>query len=171
MTAQQATAEVFLTAFKALPRRGQEDGLGRIARDRRLGRVLEDISDRVAIEEERGKPSRPLRDYVAERERRERDGTKAPRCWLLPFDSNLEQKGTWTGCPAHWHGALGRGSLDSKRSRGCLDARSSRGLTAIACVWAITGSCIWGTIVRAPSRSSALLIGARCIGKSAGLPG
>jgi hypothetical protein len=27
------------------------------------------------------------------------------------------------------------------------------------------------TIVRAPSRSSALLIGARCIGKSAGLPG
>jgi hypothetical protein len=79
MTVQQATAEVFLTAFKALPRREQEDILGRIARDRRLRRILEDISDRVAIEEERGKPSRPLRDYVAERERRERGGLKTAR--------------------------------------------------------------------------------------------
>jgi hypothetical protein len=79
MTVQQANAEVFLTAFKALPRREQEDILGRIARDRRLRRVLEDISDRLAIEEERGKPSRPLRDYIAERERRERGGLKAAR--------------------------------------------------------------------------------------------
>jgi hypothetical protein len=79
MTTEQATAEVFLTAFKALPRREQEDILGRIARDRRLRRVLEDISDRLAIEEERGKPSRPLRDYIAERERRERGGLKAAR--------------------------------------------------------------------------------------------
>ena len=53
--------------------------LGRIARDRRHRRVLEDISDRAAIEEEREKPSRPLRDYVAERERRERGGLKAAR--------------------------------------------------------------------------------------------
>jgi hypothetical protein len=79
MTTEQATAEVFLTAFKALPRREQEDILGRIARDRRLRRVLEDISDRLAIEEERGEPSRPLRDYIAERERRERGGLKAAR--------------------------------------------------------------------------------------------
>ena len=77
MTVQQATAEVFLTAFKALPRREQEDILGRIARDRRLRRVLEDLSDRLAIEEERGKPSRPLRNYIAARERRERGGLKA----------------------------------------------------------------------------------------------
>jgi len=49
MTVQQETAEVFLTAFKALPRREQDDILGRIARDRRLRRVLEEISDRVAI--------------------------------------------------------------------------------------------------------------------------
>jgi hypothetical protein len=80
MTVQQATAEVFLTAFKALPRREQEDILGRIARDRRLRRVLEDISDRLVIEEERGKPSRPLRDYIAERERRERGDLKAAHC-------------------------------------------------------------------------------------------
>jgi hypothetical protein len=79
MTVQQATAEVFLTAFKALPRREQEDILGQIARDRRLRRVLEDISDRLAIEEERGKPSRPLRDYIVERGRRERGGAQVAR--------------------------------------------------------------------------------------------
>ena len=79
MTVQQATAEVFLTAFKALPRREQEDILGRIARDRRLRRVLADISDRVAIEEEHEKLSRPLRDHIAEGERRERGGLKAAR--------------------------------------------------------------------------------------------
>ncbi|MFQ5839213.1 MAG: hypothetical protein ACE5HK_00660 [Candidatus Methylomirabilales bacterium] len=72
MTAEQATAEVFLTAFKALPRHAQERILTRIARDRQLRQVLENISDRLVIEEERGKPSRPLRDYIAERERRGR---------------------------------------------------------------------------------------------------
>jgi len=46
MTGHQATAEVFLTAFRALSRREQEDILGRIARDRKLRRVLEDLSDR-----------------------------------------------------------------------------------------------------------------------------
>ena len=50
-----------------------------VARNRRLRRVLEDISDRLAIEEERGKPSRPLRNYIAERERIERGGLKAAR--------------------------------------------------------------------------------------------
>jgi hypothetical protein len=79
MTVQQATAEVFLTAFRALSRREQEDILGRIARDRKLRHLFEDITDRVAVEEERGKPSRPLRDYIAERERRERGGPKAAR--------------------------------------------------------------------------------------------
>jgi hypothetical protein len=79
MTVQEATAEVFLTALKALSRREQEDILGRVARDRRLGRILEDLSDRLAIEEERRKPSRPLRDYIAECERRERGELKAAR--------------------------------------------------------------------------------------------
>lgn len=36
MTAQQATAEVFFTAFKALSRMDQEVILPRIARDRKL---------------------------------------------------------------------------------------------------------------------------------------
>ena len=72
MTIQQATAEVFLTAFKGLPRREQEVILARIARDRKLRRVLEDVSDLLVVEEERAKPSRPLREYMAERERKER---------------------------------------------------------------------------------------------------
>jgi hypothetical protein len=79
MTAQQATAEVFLTAFRALSRREQEDILGRIARDRRFRRVLEDISDRLVLEEERQKPSRALRDYIEERERREQGRVRAAR--------------------------------------------------------------------------------------------
>lgn len=62
---------MFLTAFKALSRREQEDILNEIARDRKLRRVLEDISDRFVVEEERPKASRPLREYIAERERRE----------------------------------------------------------------------------------------------------
>jgi 4'-phosphopantetheinyl transferase EntD len=79
MTAQQATPELFLTAYKALPRREQEDILGRIASDRRLRRVPEDMSDRPAIDGERGKPSRPLRDIIDQRERRERGALKAAR--------------------------------------------------------------------------------------------
>lgn len=79
MTVEQATAEVFLTAFRSLPRREQESILGRIARDRRFRQLLEDVSDRLVLEEERGKASRPLRDYIAERERKERGGSKGAR--------------------------------------------------------------------------------------------
>jgi hypothetical protein len=79
MTIQQATAEVFLTAFKGLRWREQEVILARIAQDRKLRRVLEDVSDLLAVEEERAKPSRPLREYVAERERKERRKAAAVR--------------------------------------------------------------------------------------------
>ena len=79
MTPQQATAEVFYTAFKALPKQEQQNVLARIARDRKLRRMLEDISDRLIIDEERDKPSRPLREYIDERGRRERAKAKAGR--------------------------------------------------------------------------------------------
>lgn len=72
MTASQATAEVFFTAFKTLPKREQEGILTRIVRDRKLHRVLENLSDRLAIEQERDPPSKPLRVYIEESERRER---------------------------------------------------------------------------------------------------
>ena len=64
MTPQKATAEVFYTAFKALSKQEQENILARIARDRKLRRILEDISDLLVIEEGQDKPSRPLRDYI-----------------------------------------------------------------------------------------------------------
>jgi DNA topoisomerase IB len=79
VTPQQATAEVFYTAFKALSKQEQENVLARIARDRKLRRILEHISDLLVIEEGRDKPSRPLRDYIDERERRERAKAKAGR--------------------------------------------------------------------------------------------
>jgi hypothetical protein len=79
VTPQQATAEVFYTAFKALPKQEQQNVLARIARDRKLRRMLEDLSDRLIIDEERDKPSRPLREYIDERERRERARAKAGR--------------------------------------------------------------------------------------------
>ncbi len=79
MTVQQATAEVFLTAFKGLPRREQEVILARITRDRRLRGLLEDVSDILAVEEEQAKPSRTLREYIAERERKERRKATAAR--------------------------------------------------------------------------------------------
>ena len=72
MTTSQATAEVFFAAFKALPRQEQEAILTRITQDTKLRRILENISDRLALEEERHKPSKPLRDYIEARERRER---------------------------------------------------------------------------------------------------
>jgi hypothetical protein len=68
-----------LTAFKALSRRDQESILGLMALDKKIRRLLEDTSDRLVIEEERSKPSRPLRDYIGERERRERIKNKARR--------------------------------------------------------------------------------------------
>jgi hypothetical protein len=71
MATSQATAEVFFTAFKALPQREQEVILTRIARDRKLQRMLENLFDRLAIEQEQDTPSKPLRVYIEERERRE----------------------------------------------------------------------------------------------------
>ena len=79
MTVEQATAEVFFAAFKGLEREEQESLLTLIARDKKLRRILEDVSDRQAINEERNKPSRPLRDYIETRERREHLKAKASR--------------------------------------------------------------------------------------------
>ena len=73
MTVRQATAEVFLTAFKALSRQEQEVILSRVAEDRKLRRLLEDITDRLVIKEELDKPSRPLREYIKDRERKEQE--------------------------------------------------------------------------------------------------
>jgi len=66
MTASRATAEVFVTALRALPRKQRDEVLARIASDPEL---REDLLDRALLLERRREPSRPLRDYLAERRR------------------------------------------------------------------------------------------------------
>jgi hypothetical protein len=70
MEAVKAKADVFLTALKALTTKEKEVILWSIIRDRNLRQMLENLSDRLVIAEEREKTSRPLRDYVREREKR-----------------------------------------------------------------------------------------------------
>ncbi|MEK9145300.1 MAG: hypothetical protein AAB339_06805 [Elusimicrobiota bacterium] len=64
MTVQQATAEVFWTAFKALSKGAREDVLARIASDPSL---REDLLDLALIEKRRHEKARPFAEYVAER--------------------------------------------------------------------------------------------------------
>jgi len=70
MEAVKAKGDVFLTALKALTKKEKEVVLWSIIRDRNLRQMLENLSDRLVIAEEREKNSRPLRDYVQEREKR-----------------------------------------------------------------------------------------------------
>ena len=65
--AQAATADVFMTALKALPQAERDAVLVRIARDKALAR---DILDLALIATRRSEPSRPFRDYLAERKGR-----------------------------------------------------------------------------------------------------
>ena len=65
MSSAEATAEVFLTALKALPRAERDAVLVRIARDNAMRR---DLMDLALIAERRREPSRPFREYLAGRE-------------------------------------------------------------------------------------------------------
>ena len=64
MTAQQATTEVFWTAFKALPRTAREDFLAHLASDPDL---RQDLMDIALIERRGADKSRPFSEYLAER--------------------------------------------------------------------------------------------------------
>ena len=60
-----ATAEIFLTAFKTLPKTEQEIFLSKILKDRK---IREDLMD-IAIAESRAKDrSRPFSDFLNEHE-------------------------------------------------------------------------------------------------------
>ena len=63
MTKTEATAEVFLTAFKALPKKEQDAVVIRLAGDRRLREDLIDIA--VALER-KDEPARPLANVLKE---------------------------------------------------------------------------------------------------------
>ena len=65
--AQAATADVFLTALKALPKAERDAVLVKIARDKALAR---DILDLVLIARRRSERSRPFRNYLSERKGR-----------------------------------------------------------------------------------------------------
>ena len=66
MTSSQATAEIFLTALRALPKKEREAVLSCIAEDDEL---REDLLDLALLAERRDEPSRPFREYVAEKTR------------------------------------------------------------------------------------------------------
>ena len=63
MTEIEATAEIFWTAFKVLPRAEQQMIIHYIVTDQNL---RHDLMDLALIEERRNESSRPLRDYIAE---------------------------------------------------------------------------------------------------------
>ncbi|MCP4250212.1 MAG: hypothetical protein GY778_24475 [bacterium] len=65
--AQQATADVFLTALKALPKSERDAVVVRIARDKAFSR---DIRDLALIADRRGESSRPFREYLSEKKRK-----------------------------------------------------------------------------------------------------
>ena len=62
MTALEATAEVFMTAYKALPKAARSSFLARLIKDRE---VREDLMDIAAIEKRKSEKARPFADYLA----------------------------------------------------------------------------------------------------------
>ena len=64
MTSIEATSEVFLTAFRALPKKAREAVVEKMLSDKEF---LEDLIDTVIIEQRRKEPSRNLDEYLADR--------------------------------------------------------------------------------------------------------
>jgi hypothetical protein len=67
MTAQEATAEVFWTAFRALPKESREAIVEKLLGDQEF---LEDLIDMVLLKQRANEPSRSVDEYLAERERK-----------------------------------------------------------------------------------------------------
>ena len=66
MIKEEAKAEVFWLAFKGLPRKEQQLVVQKLLQDREF---VEDLMDIAIIEQRRTEPSRPLAEYLAEREK------------------------------------------------------------------------------------------------------
>ena len=67
MTSIEATSEVFLTAFRALPKKAREAVVEKMLSDEEF---LEDLVDTVIIEQRRKEPSRNLDEYLADRRKK-----------------------------------------------------------------------------------------------------
>lgn len=61
MSATEATAEIFVTAFKALKPKQREAVLQKLVADEELA---EDLADTLAVEARRHQPHMPLRDVL-----------------------------------------------------------------------------------------------------------
>lgn len=62
MTTAHAMAEVFWTAFRALPKREREAVVGKLLKDKKF---KEDLIDIVIIDQRQKEPSRSLDEYLA----------------------------------------------------------------------------------------------------------
>jgi len=69
MTAAAATAEVFWTAFRSLPKAERRAVIEKLLADRRL---REDLIDAAIVAQRRKEPARSLKAYLAARPRRAR---------------------------------------------------------------------------------------------------
>ena len=67
MPQTQAIARVFMQAFKSLPYQERESFLGELVKTKKY---REDLIDLAIIEARRNEPSRPFREYLAERKKR-----------------------------------------------------------------------------------------------------
>ena len=61
MSATEATAEIFVTAFKALKRKEREAVLQKLVADADLA---DDLADSLALEARRNQPRTPLREVL-----------------------------------------------------------------------------------------------------------
>ena len=69
MRAAAATAEVFWTAFRTLPKAERQAFIDKLLPDRRF---REDLVGAAILEQRRREPARPLKEYLAARPRRAR---------------------------------------------------------------------------------------------------
>ena len=67
MTTTGATAEVFWTAFRSLPKKERKAVVERLIKDKEF---MEDLIDIVILEQRRKEPSRPLDEYLADRSKK-----------------------------------------------------------------------------------------------------
>ena len=67
MTTIDATSEVFMTAFRALPKKAREAVVDNMLGDKEF---REDLMDAAIIEQRRKEPSRPLNEYLSDRRKK-----------------------------------------------------------------------------------------------------
>lgn len=70
MTSPEATAEVFWTAFSALPRETRDKFMEKLVADPTLREELEDLLDLEIVSERSGESTRPLDEVLAESDER-----------------------------------------------------------------------------------------------------